>query len=116
MPFVKRNDRPRDPETGMLLKKDGTPRKPQGFAAINPERQRELQSKGGRSVKSENRAYSRNAELAASAGAKGGSVSPFTPEEQAARAEKLHAERLAKRVERERKRSERLAARKRGKR
>lgn len=94
----------RDPETGRLLNKDGSVRKPQGFAAINSERRRELQSKGGKSVKPENRAYSRNAALAASAGAKGGEVSPFTPEEQAAREEAQRQERLAKRIKRMEKR------------
>lgn len=36
----------------------------QGFASLSPDRRREIASKGGRSVKNSNRAFSRNRELA----------------------------------------------------
>lgn len=48
-----------------------------GFAAMDPERQREIARKGGRSVPDEKRSFSTNSELAARAGRKGGlSVDP----------------------------------------
>jgi general stress protein YciG len=48
-----------------------------GFAAMDPERQREIARKGGRSVPNEKRSFSTNTELAAQAGRKGGqSVDP----------------------------------------
>ena len=48
-----------------------------GFAAMEPERRKEIASKGGRSVKAENRSFSKDRELAATAGKKGGmSVGP----------------------------------------
>ena len=43
-----------------------------GFAAMTPEKQREIAAKGGRAVPPENRAFSRNRTLAAKAGRKGG--------------------------------------------
>lgn len=43
-------------------------RRPQGFAAISPERQREIASMGGKSVKPEQRAYSRDRDLAVRSG------------------------------------------------
>jgi uncharacterized protein len=46
-----------------------------GFAAMSPERQREIARKGGESVPAENRSFSRNRELAATAGRKGGEAS-----------------------------------------
>jgi general stress protein YciG len=46
-----------------------------GFAAMSPERQREIARKGGESVPPENRSFSRNRELAATAGRKGGEAS-----------------------------------------
>ena len=39
-----------------------------GFAAMDPERRKEIASKGGRSVKAENRSFSKDRELAATAG------------------------------------------------
>lgn len=54
----------------MADKKSGV--KNRGFASLTPERRREIASKGGSSVKPENRAYSRDKELAARAGRKGG--------------------------------------------
>lgn len=47
-----------------------------GFAAMTPERRREIARKGGQSVKPENRAFAQNRELASDAGRKGGSQSP----------------------------------------
>lgn len=46
--------------------------KPRGFAAISPERQREIASLGGQSVDPSNRSFSRDRKLAARAGRKGG--------------------------------------------
>ena len=45
-----------------------------GFASMTPERRAEIARKGGQSVKSENRAYSRDRTLASTAGRKGGSA------------------------------------------
>jgi general stress protein YciG len=49
-----------------------TEKKPRGFAAMTPERRRELASKGGKAVPAEKRYYSNKAN-ASSAGFKGGS-------------------------------------------
>ncbi len=46
-----------------------------GFASMSPEKQREIASKGGRSVPSEKRSFSQNRDLASEAGRKGGQVS-----------------------------------------
>ena len=43
-----------------------------GFASMDPERRREIASKGGQSVPADKRAYSRDRTLAAAAGYKGG--------------------------------------------
>jgi len=45
-----------------------------GFASMSPEKQREIASKGGKSVPAEKRSFSQNRHLAAEAGRKGGSV------------------------------------------
>jgi general stress protein YciG len=47
----------------------------QGFASMLPERQREIAATGGRSVPAEKRGFSRDPELAAAAGRKGGMAS-----------------------------------------
>jgi general stress protein YciG len=47
-----------------------------GFASLTPERRREIASKGGRSVPSEKRSYSKDRKLAAAAGKKGGLACP----------------------------------------
>lgn len=48
-----------------------------GFAALSPERHREIASKGGKSVPAEKRSFALDRSLAASAGKKGGkSVDP----------------------------------------
>ncbi|WP_432444817.1 general stress protein, partial [Salmonella enterica] len=43
-----------------------------GFAAMDEQKQRDIASKGGQSVPAEKRSFSRNHELAAEAGRKGG--------------------------------------------
>lgn len=53
-------------------------RKPRGFAAMklsNPERLKQIASKGGASVDPNNRSFSKDRALAQKAGAKGGSTS-----------------------------------------
>lgn len=50
------------------------PKKKRGFAAISPERQREIASMGGRAVRPENRAYSRDPDLARRSAQKGGNA------------------------------------------
>lgn len=47
-----------------------------GFACMDPERRREIASKGGKSVPAEKRSYSQDRELAAAAGRKGGAAVP----------------------------------------
>ena len=47
-----------------------------GFASMDRERQREIASKGGKSVAPEDRSFSQNRELAAEAGRKGGRSVP----------------------------------------
>ena len=51
---------------------DKNPKSKRGFASMSPERQREIASKGGKSVPAESRSFSKNPGLAASAGRKGG--------------------------------------------
>jgi general stress protein YciG len=46
--------------------------KPKGFAAMTPERRKEIAAKGRAAVKPENRSFSKNRELAREAGRKGG--------------------------------------------
>ncbi len=46
-----------------------------GFASMSPERQREIASKGGKSVPSEKRSFAQNRDLASQAGRKGGQAS-----------------------------------------
>lgn len=57
-------------------KTSGTSRR--GFASMSPERRREIARKGGASVPADKRSFSKSADLAASAGRKGGSVSRRT--------------------------------------
>jgi general stress protein YciG len=49
-----------------------------GFASMDAERQREIASKGGRSVPAEKRSFSQDRELASEAGRKGGQASGGT--------------------------------------
>ncbi|MCY1647177.1 general stress protein [Caulobacter sp. SL161] len=51
------------------------PRGRRGFAAMDPERRREIARKGGASVPSEKRSFAKDRDLAANAGRKGGSSS-----------------------------------------
>lgn len=51
---------------------DQKPKSRRGFAAMTPERRREISRKGGASVKPENRSFSKSRDLAARAGQKGG--------------------------------------------
>lgn len=46
-----------------------------GFAAMDPERRREIARRGGASVPSEKRSFAQNRDLAADAGRKGGTAS-----------------------------------------
>ena len=46
-----------------------------GFASMDPEKRREIASKGGKSVPSEKRSFSQNRDLASQAGKKGGQLS-----------------------------------------
>lgn len=48
------------------------PRSRRGFAAMDPDRRREIARKGGASVPSEKRSFARDPSLAAAAGKKGG--------------------------------------------
>ena len=51
------------------------PKLKRGFASISPERQREIARRGGKGVPAENRAFSKQKELASEAGRKGGLAS-----------------------------------------
>lgn len=51
------------------------PKAKRGFAAMSPEKRREIARKGGASVPSEKRSFSQSADLAAKAGRKGGEAS-----------------------------------------
>lgn len=59
----------------MDLEPTAKPKSRRGFAAMNPERRREIARKGGASVPSEKRSFSQDRALAASAGRKGGESS-----------------------------------------
>jgi len=65
--FPDRSEAPMSEET--------KPKARRGFAAMTPEKRREIARKGGGAVPAEKRAYAKNRELAASAGRKGGEVS-----------------------------------------
>ena len=51
------------------------PRAHRGFAAMSPERRREIARKGGASVPGEKRSFAKDRDLAAAAGRKGGESS-----------------------------------------
>jgi uncharacterized protein len=57
------------------LEQNSKPRARRGFAAMNPERRREIARKGGASVPGEKRSFAKDRDLAASAGRKGGEAS-----------------------------------------
>lgn len=46
-----------------------------GFAALDPERRREIARRGGASVPNDKRSFAQNRDLAANAGRKGGAAS-----------------------------------------
>jgi general stress protein YciG len=48
------------------------PKSKRGFASMSPEKRREIASLGGKSIPAERRSFSRDPELAAAAGRKGG--------------------------------------------
>jgi general stress protein YciG len=52
------------------------PKSKRGFAAMDPERRREIAARGGASVPAEKRSFSKSRDLAASAGRSGGSSRP----------------------------------------
>ena len=54
------------------------PKAKRGFAAMDPERLREIAKKGGANVPHERRPYARDRKLAAEAGRKGGLAKPKT--------------------------------------
>jgi general stress protein YciG len=58
-----------------ISKITGKPKVKRGFAAMSPERRREIARKGGASVPSEKRSFAKDRDLAASAGSKGGVAS-----------------------------------------
>lgn len=51
---------------------DEKPKSKRGFASMSPEKRREIAGKGGQSVAKENRSFSRDRKLAATAGRTGG--------------------------------------------
>lgn len=54
------------------------PKKLRGFARLSPERRKEVAAMGGASVPNDKRTFSKDKNLAASAGAKGGSSGRIT--------------------------------------
>lgn len=54
---------------------ESKPKVRRGFAAMDPERRREIARKGGSSVPGEKRSFSKDRDLAATAGKKGGESS-----------------------------------------
>ncbi|MEK7099571.1 MAG: general stress protein [Patescibacteria group bacterium] len=58
-----------------MTEQSSKPRARRGFAAMNPERVREIARKGGASVPGEKRSFAKDRDLAASAGRKGGEAS-----------------------------------------
>jgi general stress protein YciG len=54
---------------------DVHPTSRRGFAAMDPERRREIAKRGGASVPGEKRSFAQNRDLAADAGRKGGAAS-----------------------------------------
>ncbi len=65
---------PKGSPTTTTSDKGGKPSR-RGFAAMDPERLREIASRGGASVPSDKRSFAQNRTLAADAGRKGGSAS-----------------------------------------
>jgi hypothetical protein len=60
----------------MSMTSDETPiASRRGFAALDPERRREIARRGGASVPGDKRSFAQNRDLAANAGRKGGTTS-----------------------------------------
>jgi len=59
----------------MSIADQNPPRARRGFAAMSPEKRREIARRGGAAVKPENRSFAKDRDLAASAGRKGGEAS-----------------------------------------
>lgn len=55
------------------------PKARRGFAAMDPEKRRQIAAKGGASVPAEKRSYAKDRDLAASSGRKGGEISRGSP-------------------------------------
>lgn len=64
-----------DKRSGTTLMPKGLATSTRGFASMSGDRQREIASKGGRSVPAEKRSFSQDRELASEAGRKGGQAS-----------------------------------------
>lgn len=60
----------------MALQTNTPSKSKRGFAAMSPEKRREIAAKGGASVPAEKRSFSQSRDLAARAGRAGGSASP----------------------------------------
>jgi len=58
----------------MARENDSPTKSKRGFAAMSPERRREIAAKGGAAVPAEKRSFSRSRDLAAQAGRAGGSA------------------------------------------
>jgi general stress protein YciG len=54
---------------------DDSSKSKRGFASMSPAKQREIASKGGKSVPGDKRSFSQNRDLASQAGKKGGQIS-----------------------------------------
>ena len=52
------------------------PKRLRGFAAMDPDKRKEIAARGGRAIPAENRTFSRNRDLAAAAGRAGGNNVP----------------------------------------
>lgn len=59
----------------MALHSQAPTKSKRGFAAMSPDKRREIAAKGGAAVPAEKRSFSQNRDLAASAGRAGGSSS-----------------------------------------
>lgn len=59
----------------MALHSETSSKSKRGFAAMSPDKRREIAAKGGAAVPAEKRSFSQNRDLAASAGRAGGSSS-----------------------------------------
>lgn len=60
----------------MALQTETQSKSRRGFAAMSPEKRREIAAKGGAAVPAEKRSFSQNRDLAVSAGRVGGSATP----------------------------------------